>query len=44
MRLSASNESGRPSLLKDLVEPEIIRLLEENKNLPHKQQLNATDI
>lgn len=36
--------SGRPSLLRDLVEPEIIRLLEENKNLPHKQQLNATDI
>lgn len=38
------NESVRPSLLKDLVEPEIIRLLEENKKLPHKQQLNATDI
>ena len=37
-------ESGRPCVLRDIVEPEIIRILEENKNLPHKQQLNATDI
>mgnify|MGYP000963942232 FL=1 len=37
-------ENGRPSVLRDMVEPEIIRLLEMNKNLPCKQQLNATDI
>ncbi len=36
--------SGRPSKLRELVETEIIELLEKNKNLPRKQQLNATDI
>lgn len=40
----ARKESGRPSHLLPLVETEIIRLLEENKKLPHKQQLNATDM
>lgn len=37
-------ECGRPSRLRDMVETEIIKLLEENKKLPYKQQLNATDI
>ena len=36
--------SDRPAPLRDAVEGELLRMLEENKNLPRKQRLSASDM